>query len=304
MFICISMGQKTAVTGWRISNAYDSVSKVSGYVFTSGFKHSQDVSLDGYKVVMGANLPYATHLNIFSIVERAIKDHLFIIRIWLAGMNVVGTSSGYHVEISVYSMYSYIILPVVVNKTINVIISMIGHIIMTKYMMHLTWSVYYLNNEVDVRILKRLIKYTRPRSIKKGRIFTYKDIYSLKNVCRVIVISSYGNITSIMGQLIAGRVIRSSIHKDIIKSLNKLLDVYVSKMNGVGKRDDVKYGRKVCQGILIKVKGTVGGSRRTMTMTRQRGKITKGTISSAIVSSYIQAKTTTGTRGIVVSYIY
>ncbi len=298
------MGQKTAVTGWRIGNTYDSVSKVSAYVYNTGFKHSQDVSLDGYKVVIGGNLSYATHLNIFSIVEQAIKDHLFIIRIWLAGMNVVGTSSGYHIEISVYSMYSYVVIPSSVDKTINVLMSLVGHIMMAKYMMNLTWSVYYLNNEVDVRILKRLIKYTRPRSIKKGRTFTYKDMYSLKNVCRVIVISSYGNITGIIGQLIAGRLIRSSIHKDIIKSLNKLLDVYVSKINGVGKRDDVKYGRKVCQGILIKVKGTVGGSRRTMTMTRQRGKMTKGTMSSAIVSSYIQAKTTTGTRGIVVSYIY
>jgi hypothetical protein len=221
----------------------------------------------------------------------------------LSGIAVVSTPMGFHIELGVFNTYAYSANSAQLKRR-DILLSLLGTVIKDKYNMNVTWSTYYVNNEMDKRYAKRLMKVVRPRSLKKGRVYTYKDMYSSKGLCSLMCLSAYGNVTEIMAHMIAGRLIRSPLHKDVIKIINKVLDKYSYKMRGLGNRDDVQFARNVYQGVSVKVKGTVSGSRRTMTMNRQRGKISKGTMSSAIVSSYAQAKTTTGTRGVTVSFMY
>jgi hypothetical protein len=296
------MGQKTIITGWRANNVFDTVNKASEFVYNTGFKHTDEVSLYGSNINMGSHLTYAEHLNRFSVVEECIKNQLFIIRIMLVGITVVSTSIGFHIELGVLNT-----TPTNYRnqlKRINIMLSLLGTVIREKYNINVTWSIYYVNNELDKRYPKRLKKVVRPRTLKKSRFYNYKDMYNTKTLCSVMCLSAYGNVSEIIANIIAGMLIRSPLHKTVIKNINKVLDKYSFKRRGMGNSDDVQFSRNVYQGVSVKIKGTISGSRRTITINRQRGKMTKSTMSSAIVSSYAQSKTTTGTRGVTVSFMY
>lgn len=299
------MGQKTNVNGWRRNNKFETTNKLSELVYNTGFKHKGDQALSGWSNYTDLSIVYSKHRNMFIMVENIVRDQLFVIRYMCGGINVMATKLGCHIELAVYDPDCLATIALSKKERRDVFISLMGSMLFNEYGIRTTWSIYDLNAEMDIRVIKSILRKVKYTEAKPNNVVeSIKDMYTIKGRVGLIYITSYGNVTSRIADMIAGLLIRSSGHTTVIKGLNKLLDKYCTSYNGIGSRDDVQFGRKVFQGISIKIKGTIGGSRRTITVDMQRGKMSKSTISAAIITAYTQAKTTSGTRGVSVTIIY
>jgi len=143
------------------------------------------------------------------------------------------------------------------------------------------------------------------KTVKKSTLNNKRDRERVTKVGLVgaLVLSSKGNTTLLLATLIAMMLEDSKKQNATVKLLTKFI-----KLHGQTKRGRVTNvaspKSKAYQGVYVELNGKLDGARRTMKKTIQIGRMPLSTVNAGITFSAVQAKTTNGTIGVKVTYVY
>jgi hypothetical protein len=93
-------------------------------------------------------------------------------------------------------------------------------------------------------------------------------------------------------------------HREVRRNREKRRRYHEKRKEGGRKKEEEKEKKKGYYGYQIRVKGPLGGARRTRTYGIQKGKVPRGTKKARRRETSEHAKTKIGTLGVKVTYCY